>query len=123
MKKRNQKSKIGYIGEELACKYLEEQGMKILEKNCRTRFGEIDIIATCGDIFVFIEVKTKTTSIFGKPFEMINQKKKQRLIRLCQSFLQEKEIPDPLFRIDVVSVMLEGEIPVIKHYKNAIQEN
>ena len=118
--KKNQKSKVGSAGEKLACKFLEEQGLKIIERNCRTRFGEIDIIASDGDIFFFVEVKTKSSKYFGEPFEMVNQKKKRKLIRLCQSFLQSKEICDPPFRIDIISVMIDGEKAKIRHYKNAI---
>lgn len=121
--KKNQKSSVGQKGETLACEYLMEKGMKIVERNCRTRFGEIDIIASSGDIFVFVEVKTKSSKFYGNPEEMINQKKRQKLIRLAHSYLQSKEIQDPLFRIDIISVMIEGEKTEIKHFENAIEEN
>lgn len=116
------KIKLGKIGEKLASNYLEKNNYKIIEKNHRSRFGEIDIIAKVDDIFVFVEVKTKSTRAYGEPEEMVNFKKKQKLIRLAKSYMQDKEISDKPFRIDVISVILKDE-PKIKHFKNAIEEN
>lgn len=120
------KVSIGQYGEEIACEYLKIHDYKILERNYRTRFGEIDIIAKCNDILVFIEVKTKSGIDFGTPAEMVNKKKKLKLERLAKAYLQEQELSseEKKFRIDVVSVILEeGEKLEIQHIENAIQKD
>ena len=74
------KHEIGKIGEDLASKYLEAAGYIIIERNFLARQGEIDIIAKDKKELVFIEVKTRTSDIYGKPVEAVNtQKEKDRL--------------------------------------------
>ncbi len=117
---------LGRYGEELACEFLKLHSYKILTRNYRTRFGEIDIIAKSNNIFVFLEVKTKTDTDFGTPAEMINKKKQQKLKKLALAYLQEQELSpeEKSFRIDVVSVIIkEDETPEIQHIENAIQKD
>ncbi len=66
---------IGNLGEDRAVEYLENLGYEIFERNFRTRFGEIDIIARDGETLCFVEVKKKTSDRFGSPAEMITPKK------------------------------------------------
>lgn len=120
-KSQNPRIRLGQQGEEQAKDYLKERGFKIIETNYRLKFGEIDIIAKDDDIFVFVEVKTKSTKAYGEPEEMINYKKKRKLIRLAKGYLQDKEISNVPFRIDVISVILKDEVR-IKHFKSAIQD-
>ena len=70
---------IGKQGENLAVKYLENLGYKILHRNWRYRFVEIDIIASLGNIVHFIEVKTRTGSAFGQPEEAVTKKKMEQM--------------------------------------------
>jgi len=65
----------GNKGEELAAGYLSKKGYKIIERNFRTRFGEIDIVCWDGETLVFVEVKTKIGHDFGEPEEMVNKGK------------------------------------------------
>ena len=64
----------GKIGEDIAKKYLEEKGYKIIEQNCRTRYGEIDLVAKDGRDLIFVEVRTKRGENFGTPEESLNKK-------------------------------------------------
>ena len=97
---------IGKQGEEIACKYLEKLGWKILEKNYRySRFSEIDIIAKDGNDIVFVEVKTRTSTINGHPFEAINYNKIQNIFKAGLAYLKSTKERHNKYRIDVISIL------------------
>lgn len=108
--------KIGNAGEDLACRYLEKRGYKILERNKHySRFCEIDIIAEYKNILVFVEVKTRTTNDFGTPFEAITKSKYENIKKGIQFYLQEHKFQK--HRIDVIGITLKPELK-IEHLKN-----
>src|SRR3990167_11056303 len=109
----------GDIGEEFACKYLVENGYKILERNFRIRGGEIDIIALDGKTLVYVEVKTRTQKFFGLPEESVTFHKIKFLQRAAKFYRNNRKNLPQLERIDVVSVNLEDETPLIKLIRNA----
>ncbi len=117
------KSKIGQEGENQAARLLEEQGFKVLGRNFRTRFGEIDIVAhdQLSDEIVFVEVKTRSTDKFGFPEEAVNYKKQQKIKRTALAYLSENKIYKN-WRIDVVSVLMQGnQVSDIRLIKNITQ--
>ncbi len=98
------------LGEDLATDFLRKQGYKILERNFRKGYGEIDIIALDHGVLVFIEVKTKTSNLFGVPLEEIGYFKLRTLTRGAQFYkMLHPNLPDAL-RIDAVSIMLASDI-------------
>ena len=108
--------KIGNAGEDLACRYLEKRGYKILERNKHySRFCEIDIIAEYKTTLVFVEVKTRTTNYFGTPFEAITKSKYENIKKGIQFYLQEHKFQK--HRIDVIGITLKPELK-IEHLKN-----
>ena len=97
------------LGENIACDYLKKLGFKILERNYRKTYGEIDIIALDKDVLAFIEVKTRTSNLFGSPLESITSWKLKSLIKTAQYYKMTKpNLPEAL-RIDAVSVLLDGD--------------
>lgn len=110
---------IASFGEDKACEYLRKNGYKIIERNFRKGYGEIDIVAIHENTLVFIEVKTRTSSGFGSPLEAINYWKLKSLIKTAQYYkLTHPKLPDSL-RIDAVSVILNGnEVQSIELTKN-----
>ena len=108
--------KFGDCGEDLACRFLEKQGFKILERNKHySRFCEIDIIAQHKDTVVFVEVKTRRTSDFGSPLEAITKTKFANIVKGVQYYLSENKVK--YYRIDVVGITLKPEVK-IEHLKN-----
>src|SRR3989344_6550689 len=96
------------LGEEIAAKYLLDKGYKIIERNFRKGYGEIDIIAIDKDTLVFIEVKTRTSRKFGSPLEQITPYKLKALERTSLFYKKlHPKLPDGL-RIDAVSVELDS---------------
>ncbi len=106
--------KLGKKGERTARAYLKRNGWKILEKNYKTPFGEIDIIAKKGGTVAFIEVKTRLTDIFGLPSEAVTNQRKLRYIRGANYFFTDKII-DCTVRFDIIEVF-RGQI---NHIENA----
>lgn len=97
------------IGEELATNYLKKLGYKIIERNFRRGYGEIDIIAIDHGTLVFIEVKTSNSSFLDSPFEHINYFKLKTLTRGAYFYKSiHPELPEAL-RIDAVSVIINNE--------------
>lgn len=102
------------LGEDLACEYLKKLGFKILERNYRKTYGEIDIIAldsSAGSeqVLTFVEVKTRTSSQFGSPLESITPWKLRSLTKTAQYYkISHKNLPEAL-RIDAVAIELEGD--------------
>lgn len=102
------------LGEDKACEYLKNLGFKILERNFRKGYGEIDIVAieeTKEDkkVLVFIEVKTRTSNQFGSPLDAITYWKLRSLIKTAQYYkMTHKNLPESL-RIDAVSIILNGD--------------
>ena len=75
----NSKQELGKAGEDVSCIYLEQIGYRIIERNFHCRQGEIDIIAKDRDEYVFIEVKTRSNTFFGRPKEAVNRPKQKHI--------------------------------------------
>lgn len=114
------KQSLGRRGEELARNFLEEIGYHILEKNYRTRIGEIDLISRDGNTLVFVEVKTRSSKQYGHPFEALTRKKCAQIARVALHYLNQHGLHDQPARFDVVGVMM-GEKPKIEIVKNAFE--
>ena len=115
------RQRLGAAGEELACAELERLGYSILERNYRSRFGEIDIVAADAGTVVFVEVKTKTSSRFGDPVDEVTPQKQQQIISMGEEYYSYWCAPDTQCRFDVVSVDYSLTPPVITHYKDAFR--
>lgn len=106
--------KKGKESEEIAVNYLMKQGLKLLEKNYRSRCGEIDLIMQDKDTIVFVEVRARSSSYFGGPLASINRAKQKKLIKTGTFYLLKH--PGPA-RFDVVC--FEGTPAKLQWIKNA----
>lgn len=111
---------IGDKGEDLACKYLQNQGYKILERNYRIRGGEIDIVAREKETLVFVEVKTRYSHEYGLPEESITPWKIKALLKTARFYIQKIKWGEKEYRLDFVSVDFADsrENPKIEIIKN-----
>lgn len=113
---------LGYIGENLAEKYLRGRGYEILDKNFTVRGGEIDIVARKGGVLVFVEVKTRTSDFFGEGNESVDRLKKKRISYAIGKYLYLKiSEPDPNFRLDIIEVEIDsksGGLKNINHFED-----
>jgi putative endonuclease len=112
-----EEKELGKKGEEVALRFLERNGYKIVEKNYVCKMGEMDIIAREKDTLVFVEVKTRTSMAFGPPQLAVNSTKQMQLSKVALYFLKEKRLEEVKARFDVVAVLLRprgDEIELIK---------
>lgn len=96
---------IGVQGEQIAVRYLQKCGYKVLERNFACRYGEIDIIALHNGYHVFVEVKSRNTLTFGLPREAVVSYKRERIISTAQYWLFKNRKTGVPVRFDVVEVV------------------
>ncbi|HEY9069119.1 MAG TPA: YraN family protein [Candidatus Ozemobacteraceae bacterium] len=113
---------LGAWGEAAAARFLEEKGFVILERNVRTRYGELDLVARDGDVLVFVEVRTKSHTVFGHPFETIDRRKIHKLQGMARWYLQARSLGSGVTcRFDAVAVVGTPETACsIEHLRNVI---
>nr|NQU93656.1 YraN family protein [Bacteroidota bacterium] len=111
-------NELGKKGEELAEKFLRNNGYEIIERNWRFGKDEIDIIAMEKDFLVVVEVKTRRSNYFGEPEENVTRTKQRFLIRAANAYITKKDI-DLETRFDIVSVLFSGSNYTVKQIKDA----
>lgn len=116
----HERRRFGDWGEEYARRYLECRGYSILESNYRGKYGEIDLVAMEGECLVFVEVKSRRTGTFGRPEESVTEAKQQKLVQAALEYIQEKEIEEGEWRIDVVGIEAGGARPRVRLVRNAV---
>jgi putative endonuclease len=95
---------VGNAGEEFAAKILEDEGYMILERNYRTRIGEIDIIAAKDAVVHFIEVKTRTSDEYGYPADAVTEEKQNTIRRSAEIYMARRRLMWRAYSIDVAEV-------------------
>ncbi len=101
----------GQRGEDAAVAFLKKRGYRIIVRNYRTRYGELDIIARHRKTLVFVEVKTRHGDEFGRPEEAVTPRKLATLERCAQVYLLESRSSAD-YRFEVVSVMLSPALSI-----------
>ena len=117
------KDALGRQGEDVAASYLADQGFTVVERNWRCEHGEIDLVGVDGRDTVFVEVKTRSSTAFGHPFEAITDAKLARLRRLAVAWCDAQTGPRPqVIRIDAVSVLIrDGALPFVEHLRGVFR--
>ena len=96
---------LGKSSESMAAGYLEKNGYKILECNYKSRFGEIDIIATDKRTMCFVEVKSRSSCGHGLPKEAVDRHKQHKISQSALSYIKERQLMNQSCRFDVLSVL------------------
>ncbi len=118
------RKRLGDVGEQIAARELARRGYTLRERNWRCPAGELDLVAEQGGALVFVEVRTRRGDRYGTPEESITAVKRAHLIAAAQSYLQEHDLRECDWRIDVVAVQMSerGELLRVDVIENAIQE-
>jgi len=114
-----EKKELGKKGEETALRFLKKKGYRIIERNYVCKMGEMDIIAREKDTLVFIEVKTRTSTMFGPPQLAVHSSKQRQLSKVALYYLKEKRLEDAKARFDVVAILLEQKGEEIELIRDA----
>lgn len=107
----------GRLGEEIAFKYIVSNGGNVIEKNYRTKIGEIDLIVRTNKELVFVEVKSRSNINYGYPSESVNYKKRRKIINVAKYYILENSLYNLSIRFDVIEVYFNEK--KINHIKNA----
>lgn len=120
--KSTHRQSLGHLGESLAASYLERQGYSIVERNVRTPYGEIDLIAAHQEAIVFLEVKTRASKSLGPPEISITSKKQEHMRSAAEFYIQQHPELQNDWRIDVITIQLGGDKtpPIIDHFENVL---
>ncbi len=102
---------LGQRGEELAVKYLLAAGYRIIARNHRNHYGEIDIIAREDQSLVFVEVKTRKNDLFSHPSEAVTLKKQMQISKAALDYLSRNNLAEVAARFDVVAIILPDSGP------------
>jgi len=109
----------GESGERIAFNYLKKRAYIILERNWRYSRAEIDIIAEKEGFLVFIEVKTRTSTLFGKPEIFVNKRKKALIVDAANSYMYQQQYYGE-FRFDIIAILMKNQTEyAIKHFEDA----
>lgn len=98
------RQEAGKHGEKIACQHLKRSGLKIVETNYYTRYGEVDIVAKTKDTYHFIEVKTRLNDNFGGAAESLSPVKRRAFIKTVQSYIKRKKIVDYDISVDFIAI-------------------
>ncbi len=119
----NPKQHVGQRGEDLAVKHLQRKGYKVIERNYRTRLGEIDIIAKHKGVLVFVEVKARMTRRFGPAKLAVTTAKQRKISMTALAYLKANYKTQPRARFDVVTIEPADGHPRIEVIANAFELN
>ncbi|MEW6544008.1 MAG: YraN family protein [Nitrospirota bacterium] len=113
---------FGEAGESEAERYLRRKGYRILERNVRSRAGELDLVARLGDVLVFVEVKARRTDAYGGAPYAVDGRKRARLIRLASQYLARRRLRNQSCRFDVILCTGGTDRPeAIQHIEHAFE--
>ncbi len=117
------KRQQGNKGEDLAVEHLKANGYRVLARNVKSKFGEIDCLAQQGETLCFVEIKARSSTSFGWPEESVTRQKQWRLIRLANWYLQSKRLESQPIRFDVVSILCnpDGSLARARIIPNAFE--
>jgi putative endonuclease len=104
---------LGASGEDAVATWYEANGYEVLARNWRCRAGELDLIVRRNRMFVFCEVKTRTTDAFGAPVEAVTRDKQSRVRHLAARWLEDAPLRPTEIRFDVASV-LAGKVEILE---------
>lgn len=105
----------GRRGEQWAVDHLERSGMRVVDRNWRSRAGELDIVAREGPVLVVAEVKTRTSLERGHPVEAVDVAKRRRLRALARAWARQHRVRAARVRVDTVAILIVGGRVFVSH--------
>ncbi len=111
---------VGRVAEDTAAQWLQNHGLDIVERNARTRYFELDIVALDGETLVFVEVKYRRSRSCGGGVAAISTDKQRRLLAGAQAWQAERGESDRPMRLDIIEVLGESRHYAISHYPDCL---
>jgi putative endonuclease len=115
----HQRREYGNAAEEAAVGFLEAQGWRVLARNWTCRYGELDVVAERGELVCFVEVRMRSTAVWGDPAHTVSFAKQRRVVKAALHYLFAHELGERMMRFDVISVVGRGERATVEHIPGA----
>lgn len=115
---RQEAKEFGMLGEQMATRYLEDQGYVILDRNYRKGHKEVDIIALDHGEIAIVEVKTRSNEEYFSAEQAVDHQKRQNIIRVANNYVRRYHRTEPV-RFDIIAIVGNGPDTEIRHTKNA----
>ncbi len=114
----------GHLGESIAAAILKSKGYTIMERNWRTPYGEIDLIARQSEVIVFVEVKTRSSKSLGPPEISVTNRKAQHMRNAAEYYIQQHPDLSNDWRIDLLTIQFQpnDQPALIDHFENVLAE-
>jgi len=109
----------GNEGEEAAVRFLESNGYRVRARNYSCRHGELDVVAERGDTVCFVEVRMRSTAVWGDPSHTVTFAKQRKVVKAALHYLLTQRLRDRMIRFDVISVVGRGERATVEHLPGA----
>lgn len=111
---------LGQRGEDAAAAFLERSGLTVVERNWKSKSGEVDIVAIDGESLVFCEVKTRKSAAKGTPDDAVTPAKQRRYASLARRYVAEAGLTDTPVRFDVISILvIAPDRALLRHHRAA----
>ena len=115
-----QRKQLGKKGEDIACMYLESQGLEVIERNWQCQSGEADIIAREDGVLAFIEVKTRRSQAAGLPEDAVDLRKRRKYEKIATDYLFSHDLASTRIRFDVMALLLSNDgKALLRHHRDA----
>jgi putative endonuclease len=115
-----ERKQLGKKGEDIACMYLESQGLEVIERNWQCQSGEADIIAMEDDVLAFIEVKTRRSESTGFPEDAVTLRKRRKYEKIATDYLFSHDLSSLRVRFDVMALLLSNDGKAfLRHHRDA----
>ena len=113
---------IGDRGEDIAAAYLEMKDWLIIDRNYTFEKAEVDIVATDRNYIIFVEVKTRSGTFFGRPEEFVTPAKEANIKKAAEAWIYERKMETAVVRFDIISIVQSAnEAPDITHFEDAFR--
>ena len=106
---------IGKYGEDIAERFLKQKGYNIIVRNFSCRQGELDIIAENKEYLIFVEVKTRSNYLYGKPRDSVGKNKRRHMYKVAKYYLHIQGWEKRFVRFDVIEVYMEKGLARVIH--------
>jgi putative endonuclease len=106
---------VGNEAEAQAGRLLESQGFRVVARNWTCRYGELDLVAEQGDVMCFVEVRMRSSAVWGDPAHTVSFAKQRRVVKAALHYLFQNGIDGRMVRFDVISVVGQGEHARLEH--------
>lgn len=114
--------RVGEAGEELAARFLEGKGLRIVGRRVRCGKGELDIVAREGREWVFVEVKTRRSARMGTAAEALTPRKTARMFRAVEEYVAAHDLDEMPIRLDLIAIDYNADgVPEVTHYPGGVE--